>query len=255
MNITIIQTCDGALYKPLLDAAEPVNRAYASQHGYGYLRWDGIKHGSEPWQATFNRIYLIRELIRSDPQCEWVFYIDADAVVFDFERRLEEFLDPAYLLIACAGGRRPDNYWDLNAGVFFYNSRHVRAMAVLDIWAGAYESSKPNVLFKSSDSFVNSSEYAVSDQELLQDLLRVNPGLAKIYQGSERAAFNYGGTFIRQLLRQGNVSFEQRLAQLRALCAESITRNQPGSAASIPAAIQPTTGPIYRESSQVVSAA
>jgi hypothetical protein len=102
-------------------------------------------------------------------------------------------------------------------------------MEVLGIWGGAYESSQPNVLFKSSDSFVNSSEYAVSDQELLQDFLRVNPGLAKIYQGNEAAAFNYDGPFIRQLLRQGNVPFEERIAQLRGLCEESMTRNKPWS--------------------------
>ena len=224
MTITIIQTCDGSLYKPLLDATEAVNRAYASHHGYGYARWDGIKHGTKPWQAIFNRIYLIREKISSDRRCDWVLYMDADAVVFDFERKLEEFLDPTYLLIACAGTSRPDNHYELNDGVFFYNARHIHAMEVLRVWAGAYESLNPAAVCASSDSFVNLTNY-IDDQAILQEFLRLNPGLAKIYQGNEAAAFNYDGPFIRQQLRQKNVPFEQRVAQVRALCEKSLTRN------------------------------
>ena len=175
----------------------------------------------------FNRIYLIQEKIRSDTQCEWLLYMDADAVVFDFERKLEQFLDPAYLLIACAGGPRPDNYWDLNDGVFFYNARHDRATEVLRLWSEAYESSNPNILYASSDSFVK-SDFAIGDQEMLQDILRKDtPGLAKIYQGDEAAAFNYGGPFIRQLLRDKGIPLDKRISQLRALCEESRTRNQP----------------------------
>jgi hypothetical protein len=238
MHITIIQTCDGSLYKPMLDATEPVNRAYASQHGYGYLRWDGIKNGTQPWQATFNRIYLIREKIGSDPLSEWLIYIDADAVVYDFGHKLEPFLDPAYLLIACAGGPRPDNYWDLNAGVLFYNARHARALEVLQAWAGDYESRDPDVLSASSDLFATSA-YCVDDQEMLQNFLRKNPGLAKIYQGSETSAFNYGGPFIRQLLRKGQVPLEERIAQLRALCEESMARNMPGPITSLPVCPRP----------------
>ncbi len=224
MNISIIQTCDGSLYKPMLDATEAVNRAYASKHGYGYWRWDGVKRGTELWHSTFNRIYLIGEKIQSNPQCEWIFYIDADAVVFDFERKLEEFLDPAYLLIACAGRTRPNNHWDLNAGVLFFNARHARAREVLRAWAGGHEAVHPDFSSANNDAFVELVT-PVDDQTVLQRFLFKNPGLAKIYQGNDISAFNYDGPFIRQQLRAKNVPFEKRVAALRALCEESAIRN------------------------------
>lgn len=75
-RLLIVQTSDGVSdYKKMLDISETVAVAYALKWGFGYLRWDGILRGNEPWLATFNRIYLLRQL-QLQGNYDWALYLD-----------------------------------------------------------------------------------------------------------------------------------------------------------------------------------
>lgn len=75
-RLLILQTSDGVSdYKKMLDISESVAVAYALKWGFGYMRWDGVLRGSEPWLATFNRIYLLRQL-QLQGNYDWALYLD-----------------------------------------------------------------------------------------------------------------------------------------------------------------------------------
>jgi len=47
----------------VLDATSRVNRAYAKRWGHDYLKFTGVALGSKPWQATFNKPFLLSSLL------------------------------------------------------------------------------------------------------------------------------------------------------------------------------------------------
>ena len=48
----------------VLDATSRVNRAYAKRWSHDYLQFTGVALGSQPWQATFNKLFLLLNLLR-----------------------------------------------------------------------------------------------------------------------------------------------------------------------------------------------
>lgn len=87
----------------MLDYSERVARVYANLHGYDYLRYDGIKRGCKGHHATFNRIYLLENQIL-EGKYDWVLYIDADDIIVDLKKPLDEFLKDEYAVVGCTGG-------------------------------------------------------------------------------------------------------------------------------------------------------
>lgn len=70
------QTSDGkGDYSRMLDLTQGVQLAYAGEWGYSYLRWDGVIRGNRAWLATYNRIYLLYDLLKEDKH-DWVLFMD-----------------------------------------------------------------------------------------------------------------------------------------------------------------------------------
>ena len=105
-QVVVMQTCDGPNYYPLLEQGRRANEAFALRNGYRYECFIGIKRGYFPWHACFNRIIMLRDLVRSGYR-GWVFYLDADAYVFDQQFNLPQYLDqqPVTVTYCGRGGR------------------------------------------------------------------------------------------------------------------------------------------------------
>lgn len=238
-KVLILTTCDGVRYKPMIDVTEDLHKKYASKHGYEYARVDGVVRGFKPWHATFNRIYLLQSLLAqnigqnigqnngqnngssSTPQYDWVLYMDADAVIIDFDKRLDEFLDDNYAIVACRGSvDDPEVTWNLNIGVCFFNLRHPQIAQIINIWHNLYENVPDHVLQGEREGVFDDLCAHVNDQDMLCLILYQEQyrGLAKVYRGSDHNKFNYSGNFIRQVLRDGKKNtVDSRVEQLRAL--------------------------------------
>src|SRR5258708_2102608 len=80
MDIVCLQTADPDIYYDLLYQTSKTVRLYCNRHGIRYESYIGIKRGYFAWHATFNRIFLIKELLDSGFR-GWICYIDADAYV------------------------------------------------------------------------------------------------------------------------------------------------------------------------------
>lgn len=222
-NVLILTTCDGERYKPMIDTTEELHRKYAAKHGYEYARVDGVIRGFKPWHATFNRIYLLQSLLSkpTQKQYDWVLYMDADAVIVDLEKPLDEFLDDNYAIVACRGSvDDPLNTWNINIGVCFFNLNHPQITQIVGLWRGLYEKVPDTVLQGEQEGIFDDLCAHVNDQDMLCLILYQEQyrGAAKVYRGDEHNKFNYSGNFIKQVLRDGKKnSIESRVQQLQAL--------------------------------------
>lgn len=197
-----MQTCDGEIYKPLLDVSEKVSKEYCKLHGYDYMRYDGVIHGTEKWQSTFNRIYLIPEQIGT---YDWVFYMDADALITDKSKSLDEYMLQEYAILSCQGDIL------INNGITMYNMKHPKIKEILEKWKQDYENSSYQGL--SNDDFENQISKRIKfndDQTLLVNiLLNGYKQYVKVYDVDE---FNGSGNFIKQFTRSvyGSKTIEDR---------------------------------------------
>lgn len=218
-TVLIIQTCDGVIYTPFVDLAQEANQKYAEKYGYDYLRYDGVKmpFNKDPSLATFNRIYLLLDALRAN-KYDWALYLDADAVVYNFDINLDDIIsnnDKA--ICACRGMTDdPNNYWDINIGVCFYNLRHPKMTYILETWKNMFEyygKSIPNTI----DDWEHFQQ-KLDDQTMLQSILKCDKTLCKVFYGEENSKFNYDGPFIKQIIRGSRSTFTSRLNKMKELC-------------------------------------
>lgn len=91
-NSTImLQTSDPFRYEKLLATSSEINKKYCDIHGILYTKYSGIRYGIYPHHAMFNRIFEIKKLI-DDGNSGWVFYLDADSIIYREDFDLEEKL-------------------------------------------------------------------------------------------------------------------------------------------------------------------
>jgi len=219
MSVLILQTSDGVRYKKLLDITAPINSAYAEQHGYAYKRWDGIKVAptEQRFWATFNRIYLLLEELDAGTH-DWILYMDADALVYDGAKPVTEFITNDKAVVACRGGDRHSNTWDINTGVVFYNMRHPRIRIILEAWLELFLTEYE----QGSSSTDGDWDFHVgnlpAEYPFIQRILMSDASLCKVYRGEQHNAFNYDGPFIKHVLRNKKDSIDVRADKLSTLC-------------------------------------
>jgi len=220
MSITILQTSDPVFYWPILAETSRTVRAYCDRNGLQYEQFVGIKRGTLPWQATYNRIYMLKEML--DRGIEgWVLYLDADAMIADQNFDLREYLwRHNHLAGIFAGYLDPEVSYTINAGGFAINLSHpVGRSIVLDYWK-AIQAISDDVFQKA----IFWEKDVIEDQYMLYRILRDyvenrNLGGAIRFERVHESFVNQG-SFIRQRLRSEYSSFEQRVETINREVAE-----------------------------------
>jgi hypothetical protein len=201
-KVLLLQTCDGVVYKPMLDLTESHHKNYCNKHGYDYRRYDGVIFGKFPWCSTFNRIFLLKKILEEN-KYDWVLYIDADAVIVDLEKNLDEFiLDDSKALVACRGtSDNPLVFSDINIGVCFYNMRHQFMPFIIQDWLNLVNLIPKDWNELDEDFQLGKNKY--DDQFMLCNIIqqRMDSHDVTVYRGEDRDKFNYQGPFIQQVLR------------------------------------------------------
>jgi hypothetical protein len=208
-DILFIQTADNEKYDDLLSISSKAVREYCRKNNFYYYSYVGILRGYYTWQATFNRIPILKCLTEWGFS-GWVCYLDADAFVADLKFDLLGYLadkrDAA--LIAAPGGQ--SYWWDVNAGVLFLNLGQPLAQTIVQEWNTAFCTITDDQLRAMTDwSLPN-------DQSLLHQVLRKVQHVERhlIIDRSHPPLINYGGRFVKQILRVTG-SFEEREKRLR----------------------------------------
>jgi hypothetical protein len=101
--------------------------AYARRHGYQAVIAKDRLDASRP--ASWSKLLLIERYLTENPACSWLMWLDADAVITNPERRLEDLVDENVDFLA-----GDDPYYALNAGVFLVRN----CAAALDMLRRAY---------------------------------------------------------------------------------------------------------------------
>jgi hypothetical protein len=221
MKVLILQTCDGHHYKQFLDLTQSIHEKYCDKHGYTFMRHDGVINGlnNDPSFATFNRIYLLQEIYINKPEYDWVFYIDADCVIKDINKTVDEFLHNDKLVVGCRGANDSEtNTHDINIGVAFYNMRHPKIQYVLNRWQTMFENDlnmfRNNTNINFSQKFDDSSQY-LDDQYMFHQILKEDSSLAYVYIKEKYNAFNYNGSYLEQILRDRRNTLGSRIERMK----------------------------------------
>lgn len=196
-------------------------RRYCAIHGYEYRAFIGIKRGYHPWQATFNRIMMLKELMDEGFR-GWAVYIDADAYIHDTTIAVSKLTHGVRRPLIIERGGDGKELWDSNAGVFLLDFGQPKGRDLVWEWHRAF--------MEVSDAALKSAvEWGDDDQTLLQRILReqiVPDAVERPLPGM----LNYDGSFVRQELREDG-SFEARLAAItrgvEAMLAASAERPAP----------------------------
>lgn len=222
MTVTLLQTADAIFYYPMLLETAKTVRAFCERNGYAYEQYVGIKRGFMPWQASFNRVYLLKEMLDRGVD-GWVLYLDADAFIqdldFDLSQYLEDRADSAAIFAGYSSCEKP---YDINSGGFAINLSHPIGKAIVVDWYTACMN-VPSVDFNSA---VHWQQDVANDQYILFKILEryvEDLGIASMLM-FERANQSYvnNGPFIGQFLRSMFPSFATRLAAVKAKVAEVI---------------------------------
>ena len=132
LKVVVVQTSGPGLYTPLLETSASINRRYAALRGFDYLSVVGtISSAIDPLLSNhsfsaFNKVFLLNALVL-DGRYDVAFYLDADALVFNFSFSPLQALNSSQLFAVCRGSSDEEDTWDVNDGVMIWNLKHARA--------------------------------------------------------------------------------------------------------------------------------
>ena len=251
-KITLLQTCDPQVYPEMLRCSRAINEYYAAKAGLDYSCYIGLKRGFYPWQAVFNRVFLIKEMLDSG-FTGWVFYLDADAYVADLGFDLQAYLreHAARAFIAGPGARAEDG-WDVNSGAFLINLGHPNGRRLAELWH-ADVMSTPEAHLAAAPNWHD----VTSDQRRLHGILAANPGILADIRVEDRTFMgDVMSGFARQILRVYAPTLEERVAAMRTDIAAILAplADAPLPEAARPAVLAPSAPGSMAESYALVGA-
>lgn len=221
-GVVLLQTADAEHYAPMLAVTATNVREYARRQGFGYESFLGLKRGIHPWQATFNRIPMLAELLDRG-FTGWALYLDADAYIQDLDFDLAAYLaDKGDHGAIFATSGVTGEHWDVNAGVALINLGHEQGRALVRSWAGRF-AAHSDVILRDAVEWMGYG----NDQDLLQRILREEPAIADTVL-IEPMSFMNGphASFIRQHLRTLSPTLEARIEALTKAVAATLRNGQ-----------------------------
>lgn len=212
MHVKMIQTCDPERYVEMMALTSRTVRSFCESHGLEYEDFVGYKRGFHPWHATFNRIALFQEALRSG-SVDWIIYIDADAFIVNQGFDIKSYLSDKDAYSIIARPVRPETVptHDVNAGVMFLNCGHPATVWLVKRWGEMFNDISDEALHEARNF-----HDVKDDQVMLHDIIREDIGfLNNMYFESPDLINSTHASFIRQILRSNASSFEERLELIR----------------------------------------
>lgn len=117
---------------------------YAEKHGYDFIVATKKLHdcygisSQRHLECAWTKLAAISRVL---DQYDWVFWSDADSIILNFDRRLEEFIDENYDVIACVeyiAPKVPGPYLGgcyINTGEVFYKNGDFAKTLIRESWS------------------------------------------------------------------------------------------------------------------------
>ena len=212
LEILFLQTADPFRYYDMLQATAPTVIEYCRRHDFAYESYVGIRRGWWQWQATYNRIPMLADLLARG-FAGWAIYLDADAYINDLDFDLAGYLAahrdrPAIFATSGVSGEA----WDVNAGVALINFGHAEGRRLVELWAARF-AAIPDDELKVAEKW----RHGDNDQDLLQAILREDRRLgdAVLIESMDLLNSRHAG-FIRQHLRAQTGDMVERVRSIAA---------------------------------------
>lgn len=211
----------GDPYDRLLNMTQPTNERYAARWGYDYFALRGPPDGLAEVmrranvtvsgsRATYFKVLILDSRIRQGVY-DVLVLMDADAILYDFDRDIVELIPPDKLLVAHKVCRNDsDSTSMINIGVTVWNLRHPLANEVARQWKEkCLERITSGRLDDDQKPLQDLFKYGMTDQQREQSILALSD------------EFAYGhGTFIKHFIRRDhndwdvNKSLERRIRNI-----------------------------------------
>lgn len=208
MEVMFMQSSDATKYIRMLKITSPTVINYCENWNCQYNFFVGIKRGNKPWHAALNRIFMLHDLVKNEYQ-GWLIYIDADAFIVDKSFNVREYLAgyPDSVMIAAPSGLQPQQWWDINNGVFALNLGSEHGKQIVESWYN-------RILLVDDNSLLKEENWgdAVDDQHQLHIVLRESPELEPLVV-HDRTNLNGNARFIQQIMRV-DADFEARIKKI-----------------------------------------
>jgi hypothetical protein len=224
LDVKIIQTADPFNYRRMLEATSKTALAYCERHDFTYESYVGIKRGFYGCHATFNRMFMLTELLDRG-YGGWVLYMDADAYIYDlgFDLRgyLEQHRDRSAIMATIDGETTP---WHINAGVLMFNLGHPHCAPLIHDW-------KRRFLILSEETLrsVTSVWGDENDQAMLcSTLYEHEEWRSSVFYEHAININHVDGMFIRQYLGAFDKNIETRTQTVESLVAQVLV-GSPGA--------------------------
>lgn len=210
MDLSFIQTSDPFKYSRMLDQTSRTVKAYAERHDARYESFVGLKKGAKPWQASFNRIFMIEDLLERGAT-GWLVYLDADAWIADLDYDLRAYLmgKDDFIAIFAASGATAE-WWDVNDGVFLLNLSHSSTPGLIQKWKAQMDAHW--VTIADCPTFPPGGP---DDQSMLHDILKSDFDPGQFESVSREIINSQNARFIRQHLRADQRDLEARTRYIR----------------------------------------
>jgi len=211
MDLILMQTSDPYRYYDMLVATARTARGFCRRAGVQYQSFVGFKRGNRDFHATYNRIPMLRELIR-DGYSGWVLYMDADAWIHDLDFPVHDYLADKgrYAMIGNLARPESTEFWEMNIGVMFFNLGHPFTQDVVEHWSAYLD------LYDLAEQAIHWNVEVPDDQGMFHQILDKRYDAAPwVFHESKDVLNSPWATFIRQALRAENVSFEERLRSVQ----------------------------------------
>jgi hypothetical protein len=222
LDVKIIQTADPFKYLRMLEATSKTVLTFCERNGFTYESYVGIKRGFYGCHATFNRMFMLTELLDRGFR-GWALYLDADAYIYDLEFDLRGYLDRhrdrAGIMATIDGETIP---WHINAGVLFFNLGHPHSAPMINEW-------KNRFLALSDDKLRNLTSVwgDDNDQSMLCSTLYEHEDWRNSVFFEQAININHvEGNFIRQYLGAFEPNIESRTQSVEARVAQALAGKQ-----------------------------
>lgn len=110
-KIAFVTLVIGQEYQKSVALGTLTKESYCKKHGYDYFCGTEILDPTRP--ISWSKILYLLDIMEKNPQYEWLFWSDADSLIMDSGRRLEDFIDENFNFIL---SEELDRF---NAGHFF----------------------------------------------------------------------------------------------------------------------------------------
>ena len=184
-------------FDSLLDMTWPNKQSYCDKHGYLLYNESMTLDQSRP--PSWSKIRAVRRLL-TEEKCDWVFWMDADTVIMNSNKRIEDFLplpDSGVDLILSL-----QKHISWNAGAWLIRNTQW-SIGFLDTWWNKKDFVKPKGLSESGDNAALVDYLRSMDQSYFDEHIRVPP----------RCLFNSVAKFVTEEEKQ-HLSVPDNLTKL-----------------------------------------